>query len=638
MNRAFVTEVEPQTIHFPDRPVSTHSAPSRFETANKTAVAKRAAIAVARRELRYWDARSSTAKIVVTLGRVVGAKCAVMLSASLPEAAASLRRHRWVARLAGIDCYDLAAAALFVTLIALVAATFRDYAISNDEEVQQHYGALIVAYYVSGFTDQALFHFRDLYLYGGLFDVAAVGLGKILPFDIYDVRHLLSSLIGIGGIGAAWAMARAVGGPRAGFFAAAAITVCGIWYGAMFAHTKDIPFAAAMMGALYFLLLLGRELPTPRWHLVLLFGVLSGCALGIRVLGLFVVSYAGFIVLAYAPVAGIADWRRALAFVARSALTLLPAFLIAYVIMLAMWPWANLALLNPVRAIYAFDNFHYPINTILDGHVYRMAEVPRWYVPTYIAIKLTLVLIIGAGLGLVLAVLPCPAAQITNKLWRRETALVALAALFPLACDVIANVPGDTGMRHFLFTVPPIAVLAGLGLNGALSRLETIHRFAGSVGIAIVLIALSCNATTLYRLHPDEYLFFNPLVGGLEGASRRYATDYWVNIMPEAVGDLEKYLDENGQSIGKRPLPHYSVAVCGERLPFEKSADARLQYTRDLRHADFFIAPTHMNCDRALDGRIVATVERLGVVIGVVKDRRDLVGRTLAHNDGNESR
>jgi hypothetical protein len=561
---------------------------------------------------------------VVTLECVVGAKCAGWLSASLREAAASLRRRRWVARLAGVDCYDLAVAALFVTLIALVAATFRDYAISNDEEVQQHYGALIVAYYASGFTDQALFHFRDLYLYGGLFDVAAFGLEKILPLDTYDVRHLLSSLIGVGGIGATWATARAIGGSRAGFFAAAAIAVCGIWYGAMFAHTKDIPFAAAMAGAVYFLLRLGRELPTPSWRMLLLFGALTGCALGIRVLGLFAVSYAGFVVLACAPFAGIADWRRTLVFVTRSARMLLPAFLLAYVIMVAMWPWASLALLNPLRAIYAFDNVQFPIDTILDGRVYRMAEVPRWYVPTYIGIKLTFELIIGAGLGLVLAAVPHPATQTANKSWRRETALVALAVLFPLASDVIANVPGDTGMRHFLFTVPPIAVLAGLGLNGALGRLETLHRFAGSVGVAIVLLALTCNATTLYRLHPDEYLFFNPLVGGLEGASRRYATDYWVNIMPEAVGDLEKYLDQNGQPIGKRPILHYSVAVCGERLPFEKTADARLQYTGDWRHADFFIAPTHMSCDRALEGRIVATIERLGVLIGVVKDRRAL--------------
>ena len=80
----------------------------------------------------------------------------------------------------------------------------------------------------------------------------------------------------------------------------------------------------------------------------------------------------------------------------------------------------------------------------------------------------------------------------------------------------------------------------------------------------------------------------------------------------------------------------YTVAVCGERLPFEKRADARLQWTRDWRHADFFIAPTHMNCDRALDGKVVATVERLGVLIGVVKDRRTLIGPKVAHNGGNQ--
>jgi hypothetical protein len=187
-------------------------------------------------------------------------------------------------------------------------------------------------------------------------------------------------------------------------------------------------------------------------------------------------------------------------------------------------------------------------------------------------------------------------------------------------------------MRHFLFTVPPIAVLAGLGLSGTLRRLDQVQPLAGAAGLAIVLLALGWNATTLYRLHPDEYLFFNPLVGGLEGASRRYATDYWVNIMPEAVEDLEHYLDRSDRIAGKRPTRHYLVAVCGERLSFEKVADARLEWTRDWDHADFFIAPTHMNCDRALNGRIISTVERLGVPIGVVKDRRALLGQTLAHN------
>lgn len=533
--------------------------------------------------------------------------------------------------LARVDGYDLAAVLLFGTLILLVAFTFRDYAISNDEEVQQRYAELIVAYYRSGFTNDALFHFRNLYLYGGLFDLLAVGLQKLLPLDPYDVRHLLSALTGVGGIAAVWATARAIGGARAGLLAAAAIALCGTWYGAMFNHTKDIPFAAAMMAATCLLLLIGRELPQPRWRLVVLLGLLSGCALGIRVLGVFLIPYALFVVAMHAPIGRGASWRAVLAFAGRSALPLAAAFVLAYVIMIAAWPWAGLAPLNPARALSEFTDFHYKIQTVLDGRVYYMSDVPRWYVPTYLAIKLTFALLIGAGLSLVLIVLPrrAPAAKArpaANDTWRRETALMALAAFLPLICDVIVRGPGFSGMRHFLFIVPPLAVLAGLGIDGVLSRLWTGRRLVAGFGLALLALDLGWNAATLYRLHPDEYLFFNPLVGGLAGASRRYDTDYWVNIMPEAVGDLEHFLDRTeGRSRKTSPQHHYLVAVCGERLPFEKEADQRLAWTRDLRHAEFFIAPTNMNCDRALDGKVVANIERLGVVIGVVKDRRALL-------------
>ena len=176
----------------------------------------------------------------------------------------------------------------------------------------------------------------------------------------------------------------------------------------------------------------------------------------------------------------------------------------------------------------------------------------------------------------------------------------------------------------------PNAVLAGVGLDSALRRLESLGRLAAGAGLAILLAGFGWDASSLYRLHPDEYLFFNPLVGGLAGASGRYDTDYWVNIMPEAGGDLEHYLDQTERAPGK-PRRRYLVVVCGERLPFEKVADSRLVWTKDQRSADFFIAPTQANCDRALDGRVVATVERLGVPIGVVKELNPKAQPSLAN-------
>ena len=69
----------------------------------------------------------------------------------------------------------------------------------------------------------------------------------------------------------------------------------------MFNHTKDIPFAAAMIGATFFLIRIARRLPSPRAGDLAAFGLLAGAALGMRVLGLLLVIYAGFAIALYLP-------------------------------------------------------------------------------------------------------------------------------------------------------------------------------------------------------------------------------------------------------------------------------------------------------------------------------------------------
>ena len=142
--------------------------------------------------------------------------------------------------------------------------TFRDYAISNDEGVQHHYGELILDYYASGFKDHSVFNFENLYLYGGLFDIIAVGLAHLAPgrslrtapYPVRADRHRRDR--------------RRPRRPRDRSRARAPACsrrsrscVCGAWYGTMFNHTKDIPFAAAMMGATLFLIRIARRLPSP---------------------------------------------------------------------------------------------------------------------------------------------------------------------------------------------------------------------------------------------------------------------------------------------------------------------------------------------------------------------------------------
>jgi hypothetical protein len=528
----------------------------------------------------------------------------------------------WMAR---FESSDIATVVLLAALVVIALTTYKDYSISNDEGVQHHYGALIIAYYKSGFRNQSLFGFQNLYLYGGLFDIIAIALAHLVPIDPYDLRHILCALIGIGGIGAAAATARLIAGPRAGLIAAISLTLCGAWYGSMFNHTKDIPFAAAMMGATLFLIHIARRLPSPRAGDVALFGLLVGCALGVRVIGLLLVIYVGFAIVLNRSWPGLSHGRTQLRFVVESIVRLLPALMLAYVIMILAWPWAALAPLNPIRGLVAFSEFNYSIRTILDGHVYEMADAPRLYVPIYVMIRVPLLMLFGAALTMV-ATQVRGAAGASQQQYRDIT-LLSLTVFFPMICQVICHGPAFTGLRHFLFLIPLLAVLAGISLDRTLAALRTRGRPVLGAGLAIVTACLLSDAVTLVRLHPYEYLVYNSLVGGLDGASRRYDLDYWFGSMPEAINYLEAYLRRTESGNESWPTRFYSVAVCGERLPFEKAVtlpQLKWDFRQEWNQSDFFIAPTQLNCDGDVDGKIIGTVERLGVVIAYIKDLRAL--------------
>ena len=243
--------------------------------------------------------------------------------------------------------------------------------------------------------------------------------------------------------------------------------------------------------------------------------------------------------------------------------------------------------------------------------------------PTYIAIRLPLMTLAATLFALALIAMPklAPALGLSGAP-RREAGLVAFAAIFPVACQVAVQGPALDGCRHFLFIFPPLAALAGIGCSGAVEATARLHRNAVIVLLAVAATSYTWTAGKLIKLHPYEYLYYNQLVGGLEGASRRFVTDYWVNIMPEAVEELHDFLDRTEPATAQTRV--YRVGVCGERVAYEEYARPNLQWIQmwDWRHADFYIAPTHMNCDRNLDGKVIARVQRMGVTIGVVKDRR----------------
>lgn len=513
------------------------------------------------------------------------------------------------------------ALALLVAAGVFILFTFDQHGISNDEEVQHVYGRLLVDFYASGFVDRAAFAYKNLYLYGGLFDLIAATLERVVPMNVWDLRHLLSAVFGLAGLAGTWLLARLVVGERGGLVALVLLLLTGAWSGAMFTHTKDVPFATMMTWALYFTTRFATRLPAVRVGDVIGLGVAIGAAFGLRVGAVFAVFYLGVAVLAAAWVGGNDAIARLK--VLRHALgALLPAGAVAFALMALFWPWAVQSPGNLFRAMTTFSHFSFQLDTILAGVVMKNGEVPGHYLLSYLLVRLPELFLLGIAFALLAGLRALPTLS-----WRdgRPTALVllpaSLAAAFPLVYTLLAAPPLYNGIRHFTFLLPPLAVTAAAGFQHAWRRAARWprHRLAAAAGC--LLLALT-HVVALVRLHPYEYVFYNAFEGGVHGSFDRWEQDYWASSLREAAELLNAYVAREGATNRR-----YTVAVCAEPLQAAAWLSPGLDVTRDWRAADFFLSATHMNCDEAVKGKIIGEVAREGVVLAVVRDRRALVGR-----------
>lgn len=540
----------------------------------------------------------------------------------MSDAATSSASTRWIGAVYGrvgalssarIGWWTLGALGVFALLC------FTHYGISNDEEVQHVYGRLLLDYYASGFTDQSAFAYKNLYLYGGLFDLIAAALERLMPgINVWDLRHLLSAMFGLGGLAGTWLLARRLAGDWAGLVALLVLALTGAWTGAMFTHTKDIPFATTMVWSLLFIVRILPALPRPATSDVLGLGIAVGCAFGLRVGAVFAVFYLG-VGMVTAAWLGAPALKARMQFFGRSVRAVLPAVLIAFVLMAVFWPWAMKSPANLFKAMTAFSHFSFELDTILAGKVMANGDVPGTYLSWYLLVRLPELFLLGLALSMLAGMRALPGLR---GIAGRQAALpwlpVVLAALVPLTYTLLAAPPLYNGIRHFTFLLPPLAILAGAGLTQAWLRAAPFSRGRQFATIGCIVLALG-HGLTLVRLHPYEYVAYNGIAGGLAGTAGQWEQDYWATSLREAADDLNTFIAQKGLT-GR----HYTVAVCAEDLQAQEWLDPGLTVTDDWVDADFYLSPTQMGCDKVLKGRQIGSVQREGVTLAVVLDRRHL--------------
>ncbi len=518
--------------------------------------------------------------------------------------------------------WALATRVALVGLAIVAAWTFRDYGMSWDEEYQSQYGQAVLDYYVSGFQDHRYREIFNLYLYGGMFDGLANALAAGWPqVDLYTFRHGLNALCGLLGLWGVWRLGRLAGGPATGFTALALLALTPMYLGHMFNNPKDIPFAAGVTWTLYYMGRNLRAFPDIPPRLILKLGALLGLTLGVRVGGvLLLVAWGAALVVRVMPLlaqsAPPLRWTRAEHLLKAFLRLVVPTTVIAYVVMLACWPWAQESpLIHPWQALWQFSHFPQDVEVLLNGVTLHSTNLPWFYAPLYLGVQLPLPQLVLMTLGLGAG--PWFLARATSAAERGLATLLVVTALTPVLVAVLAHSALYDAVRHFLFILPPLAVLGALTLTKTLARLP---RAAVALVLAAVLGGLLEPIAAMVRLHPYEYIYANPLIGGVRGAFGRFDLDYWGSSFREAAEELQRYVAREGGV----PEGHITqVAICGPwsaaliYLPPDYEA---VEATDP--DADFFLSTTRWMCSSLRPGREIVRITRDGVPLSVIKDLR----------------
>jgi hypothetical protein len=519
---------------------------------------------------------------------------------------------------------DLAAIVVLLAVAAIAGLTFRDYGLGWDDYTHAEYGDLLLSLYGSGFRDTRAFSFVNLYMYGGGFDMLAALLAKILPFALFETRRLAGAAVGLAGLFTVWRVAHRLGGSKAGLFALVLLCISPLYYGHMYMNVKDAPFAVAMALLLLGLVRAFEEYPKPTPATVAIFAIGLGLSIGTRVIGGISALYvAASLVLVCGIETRKMGARAAALRMGNFIVALLPGLVLAYCVMALAWPWSVTAPLNPFRATEYFSHFfEKPWKEMFDGVAILVPDMPRTYVPTLFALKepeiLVLLTVAGTAGALIAAMRrDLPTSQ------RATLLLVALAAVLPVAVTVIARPAMYNGIRHFVFIMPPVAVLGGLAAVWLWQRLARFGRPALAASAVVATAAVASPIVEMVRLHPYQYTHFNRLAGGVKAADDLYMLDYWGLAFKQAADELHAKLTLGLES--PAPRQRWRIAVCGPHHPASVELGPEFITTYDTKGADFALMLGEFYCAE-YKAPILVEIKREGVVYARVYDIR---GRTV---------
>jgi hypothetical protein len=490
---------------------------------------------------------------------------------TLATSAPQTRRHVWA------DAELRASAAVLAAVLFVGLLTIRDQGITVDEFVFDEFGPKMLDWYLSGFHQTYSYFDEGVVYYGPWFQIVVAVVQSLTDADRFDVRHAVTFMVGLAGLAAVVPIGRLVIGRWAGFAALVLCLLTGNLYGHLFFSPNDSPFLATMTWATLAVLLMARR-EVPSWGTTVCAGVLTGLAVATRVGGLLTEVYLAAAMTLLAVELFVRDGKPAWRGVMRLATHSASAVLIGWIVAFALWPFVQTS--DPLGqfnvALAHFSKISADFWTATWGQPVMTNDLPWSYVLGELSARLPegFILLLVAALGFGCAVfarfvsaciggakregvvgLKAPLLALARS---RGLLIVAIAGTAPLVVTIVLRPTLFDGIRHLLFVVPMLALLAAW----ALWRMAPlIRKYPISAG-AIAAVQIVPAVVTLWMLHPLEYVATNMFAGGTRASFGRFDLDYWSAAATEAFRRLEERLaaDTTGRFASRPPRVRVCIA------------------------------------------------------------------------------
>lgn len=449
----------------------------------------------------------------------------------------------------------------------------QDYGITGDEPVDSRHAGYVLDYFTKGDPAAINQPKTALHLYGISMQVIAAAVCELFHIDhYYETRHVICALNGALGILFAGLLGLRLGGGLCGLLSVLLMFFTPRYFGHSMNNLKDIPFAVGYLMAVYYTIRLFDYYPFFRLRHII--GLVLGIALalGTRSGGLILypmlLMYGG---LYYISTYGVREFYK-IGKYRQSIWNILQVFVIvivsSYILAILLWPFAlQKPLSNVLFSLQKFTNYSIGLRTIFDGEQMMSNMLPWKYAPKYLLIGMPLITVLGCiGSGIYVLV--------RRKAFVLPVYFIFFAFFFPLFWVIYKNSNLYGGIRHLLFVIPPMVVLSAFFWTKLLEYRR--NKQIQTIVLLVLMGLLVLPVIHFFRNHPNQYVYFNELAGGLKKSYGNYETDYYFNSL-KASSDWFK---KNVQLPSDRKTVIVTQFPDGVSYYFRKDTNVKVIYSR----------------------------------------------------------